>query len=355
MSAGMAQTQRKPLSFRPWLIILVGLVLSIALVWTILWHVVAQQSALSLDAWIAREKAFDRNWTCPDRQVDGFPFTIEIACSKPHFEGIIFGRHYSGALSGFVAHAKFTSPNDVTARLASPFAIVSDDKTVALTLSWNRLDILLAGLPQDMATVSITGQGLSLQGHAQGLSTLQGRASRATATLARAASRQDHTYNFNLVLNDASFPAVDAVVGNAVPAEIAAEGDITQARFDPAKVPTESLNLWRAAGGHIDLAKLTVSRGEMKFNAHGMLTVDPTHRLQGRLDTECLGFEPVLRRLGVNPALITAGSLLTSLLGGGHASASTAGPQPLHLPIGLDAGRLNIGPIRTSIRLPPVY
>ncbi|MHB8885643.1 MAG: DUF2125 domain-containing protein [Methylovirgula sp.] len=355
MSVGVAQMPRKPLSFRPWLFLLVGLVLFVALVWTIVWHVVAQQSASSLDAWIAREKAFNRSWTCPDRQVDGFPFTIEITCSKPHFDGNIFGRHYSGSLSGFVANAKFTRPNDVRVHVASPFAVLSDDKRVALTLSWDQLDILLAGLPQNMATISITGQALSLQGHAQGLNPLRGHASRVTATFARAAGRRDHTYNFNVFLDGASSPAVDTYFGTAAPADFAAEGDITQARFDPGRVPADSLNRWQAAGGHVDLTRLTVTRGAMKFSANGILTVDATHRLQGQLDTRCVGFEPILRRLGVNPALITAGSLLSSLLGGRRHTAPAAGPQPLHLPIGFNGGRLNVGPIRTSLRLPPVY
>lgn len=352
----LRMTQRKPLSFRPWLILLVGLVLFVALAGTIFWHVVAQQSARSLDAWIAREKAFNRNWTCPNQQITGFPFKIEITCNKPHFDGAIFGRHYSGSLNGFVANAKFTNPNDVTVSVAAPFAIISDDKTVAFALSWDQLDIILAGLPQDMAAVSIAGQGLSLQGHAQGLSTLKGRASRATATLARAPGRQDHAYHFHIVLDGASFPAVDAFFGATAPAEIAAEGDITQARFDLGRVPAESLYRWQAAGGHVALTQLTATRGEMQFSAHGMLTIGPTHRLQGQLDMEGLGFEPVLRRLGINPALITAGSLLTSLLGGSPAAASAAaGPQPLHLRISFNDGRLNVGPIRTSIRLPPIY
>lgn len=355
MSVGLAQMPRRPLSFRPWLILLVGFGLFAALGWTIFWYVVAQQSASSLDAWIAREKASNRIWTCPNRQIAGFPFTIEITCRKPHFDGSIFGRHYSGALGGFVANAKFTNPDDVTVNVASPFAAISDDKTVALALSWDQLDIVLAGLPQNMAKISIAGQGFRLQGHAQGLSSLNGSVSRATTKLVRAAGRQDHAYNFHVVLNGASFAAVDGFFGTAAPAEIVADGDITQARFDSGRVPADSLNRWRAAGGHVDLAELTVTRGEMKFSAHGMLTVGPTHRLQGQLDTACVGFEPVLRQLGVDPALINAGSLLASLLGGHRGEAKTAGPQPLHLRVNINDGRLDIGPVRTSIRLPPVY
>ncbi|MGB8278270.1 MAG: DUF2125 domain-containing protein [Methylovirgula sp.] len=353
MTVEVMTLRRRP-RFGPWLIGLAGLGLFVILVWTIFWHVAAQQSASSLDAWIAQEKAFNRNWNCPNRQITGFPFTIEIGCSKPHFDGNIFGRHYSGSLNGFVATAKFTNPSDVAVKVVSPFAVVSDDKTVDIALAWDQLDILLGGLPQDVAKISIAGQGLSLQGHAQEIGVLAGRASRATATFTRDAGRQDQAIHFHIALNGASSPAVDAFLGSASPAEIAAEGDITQASFDPAQTLTQTLDQWRAAGGHVDLADLTVTRGETKFQARGTVALDSAHQLQAQLDMECLGFEPVLRRLGVDPALITAGSLLASLFGGGSHGAA-AGPQPLHLLVGFDGGLLSIGPVRTSIRLPPLY
>ncbi len=355
-AADIIQMLRPPLGYRPWLILAAGLGFCLILAWTIFWHVAASQSASSLDAWIAREKAFHRNWNCPNRQVAGFPFAIEIACSKPHFDGNIFGRHYSGSLNGFVSTANFTNPSDVAVKVGSPFAVISDDKTVDITLAWDELDIRLGGLPQDVAEISIAGQGLSLEGHAHGIGALAGRASHVTATLRRDAERQDQAIHFHIALNGASFPAVDAFLGTATPAEIAAEGDITQASFDPARTLVETLDQWRAAGGRVDLANLAVTRGETKFQARGVLALDAAHQLGGRLDTECLGFEPVLRRLGVNPALITAGSLLSSLLGGGgQDDPKAAGPQPLHLLVGFDGGLLSIGPVRTSIRLPPLY
>ncbi len=103
----------------------------------------------------------------------------------------------------------------------------------------------------------------------------------------------------------------------------------------------------------VDLANLAAIRGETKFQARGTLRLDAAHELEGQLDAQCLGFEPVLRRLGVDPALIAVGSLLTNLLGGGDTNST--GPQPLHLPVGFTNGRLSIGPVRTSIRVPPLY
>lgn len=132
MAVGMVRRRSK---LRPWLILIFGLVLFMPLGWTVFWRFAADQAAASLDAWIAREKAFHRVWTCPDRHIAGFPFAIKIACHKPHFAGNIFGRHYSGSLDGFIAKAKFTHPDDVAVKVVSPFAVVSDDKTINLALT----------------------------------------------------------------------------------------------------------------------------------------------------------------------------------------------------------------------------
>jgi hypothetical protein len=308
---------------------------------------------LSLDAWITREKVFNRNWTCPDRRVTGFPFKIAIACGKPHFDGMIFGRHYAGSLNGFVATAKFSHPSDVSIKVAPPFAVVSDDKTVDINLAWNNLDVLLGGLLQNAPQVSIAGEGFSLHGHADQVGRLAGRARRVTATFAPDAARHDHAMHFHVVLKEASVPAVDAFLRSTIPADSVADGDVTQASFDPEHSLAATLDQWRAAGGHVELANLSVNRGETSFQAHGTLALNSEHRLDGQLDTQCVGFEPVLRRLGVDPGLITAGSLLASLLGGGDDAKK--GPQPLRLRVGFDGGRLRIGPVRTSIKLPPLY
>jgi hypothetical protein len=88
------------------------------------------------------------------------------------------------------------------------------------------------------------------------------------------------------------------------------------------------------------------------LEARGALGIDSGHEVQGQLDTKCVGFEQVLLRLGVDPAIVTAGSLLATLLGGGN---DNKGPQPLHLPVTFTNGQVSIGPVRTSIRVPPLY
>lgn len=354
MSVGQTPKLRRRRRLWPWLSLPVGLVVIAALGWTGFWFFAARQTAASLDAWIAREKLFHRNWTCPNRQFGGFPSGIEITCSKPTFDGMIFGRHYAGSLAGFTGSAEFSKPSDVTVHVRSPFTALSDDKSIDLNLAWDHLDVHLGGLPTDVTEVTMAGTGLNLQGHAQGLGALAARAQQGLAKISRDPARPDRAIHFDVALSGTNIPAVDQFLGDAAPAEIAASGEVTQASFDPSKTLVQTLDQWRVAGGHVDFAKLNVSRGEMQINAKGPLTLSPTHQLQGRLDTKSTGYEAMLQRLGVDPALITAGSLIASLLGGNR-DDEKSGAQPLHIPVGFNSGRLSVGPVRTSIQVPPLY
>jgi hypothetical protein len=352
MTDAAVQRLRPPRRFGAWVTWILGVLLLLGLAWTGFWIFAEHEAASSLDAWIAREKIFKRNWRCPDRRIAGFPSAITISCSKPQFDGLIFGRHYAGSLAGFVATAEFSHPSDVTVNAAPPFAATADDKSEDITLSWDQLSILLGGVPQNVTAISLTGQALSLHGQAKGFGALSGAAVHISASFAQPVDRQDRAIAFHIVLNGASSPLIDRFFGSAAAAEVTADGTITQASFDPAKTLAQTLDQWRAVGGEINFANLTVTHGETRLQAHGALSIDTAHELQGELDTKCVGFEQVLLKLGVDPALVTVGSLLTNLLSGNSAKS---GPQPLHLPVGFSSGRLSIGPVQTSIRLPPIY
>ena len=55
----------------------------------------------------------------------------------------------------------------------------------------------------------------------------------------------------------------------------------------------------------------------------------------------------------VDPQILAASSLLTSFLRDSPAKGD--GPDSIRLPLRLSEGRVSIGPIRTPLRLPPLY
>jgi hypothetical protein len=323
----------------------------LVLAWTVGWNLAAAQSEKIVEAWIGREKSFGRIWSCPERTIGGFPFAIEMECTKPHFDGLIFGRHFAGGLDGFRATAVVFHPTKVTAWLGSPFAVSSDDDDTHLELAWDDLRLVLDGLPQKTWNVSVGARKLAWQGIVQELGPINGSAAHLSAEAGNLP--EDRAYNFNVAINAARLPDLDRFLGADLPAEITARGTVTNAGFDVGQTLAQNMDNWRAGGGRLDLTDVSVTHGVTKFTARGSLGLDDLHRIEGKLDTQSRGFEPLLIRLGVNPVLISAGTLLSGLLSG--ASPDRTPPGALILPVSFEDGYLSVGPAQTSIRVPALY
>jgi hypothetical protein len=326
--------------------------------WSLFWFRAAQQTESLLEAWTKREKSVDRIWTCPNRQIGGYPFKIEIVCEKPGFSGEVLGRQLTGGVNAFHATASLFHPNHVEVLAAPPFELRSDDGDGEINLQWSVMRVRLNGLPQDVDAVSVHGSDVSLRGGLKGFGAMAGRAGSVNSTVAIVPERRaDDVYTFHLALDDASVPALDSLLGSTPPDAIRFDGTVTKANFGIAGTLAERLEHWRLAGGLIEFTEAGVTRGATRLAARGALQLDSQHRPQGQLDAEFAGAEPLLKRYGVNPSLVTAGSLLTALLGGKPNSnaASAGGPPSLHLPVTLQSGLVTIGPVKTSIAVPALY
>jgi hypothetical protein len=325
--------------------------------WSFFWSLAAQQTESLLEAWTKREKSVDRIWTCPNRQIGGYPFQIEIVCEKPGFSGEVLGRQLTGSVNEFHATASLFHPDQVEVLAAPPFELRSTDGDGEVNLQWNLMRVRLDGLPQDVDSVSIEGSDVSLRGGLKGFGALAGRAGTVSSVVSIVPERRaDDVYTFQLALGDASVPALDALLGSTPPDQIKFDGTVTKANFSAAGTLAERLEHWRLAGGRLDFNEASITRGATRLAARGALQIDNEHRPQGRFDAEFAGAEPLLKRYGVNPSLVTAGSLLTALLGGKqNGGASANGPPALRLPVTLQSGLVTIGPVKTSIAVPPLY
>lgn len=332
-----------------------SILLLVLIGWSGFWGFAAHRSAALLDAWILREQAAGRQWTCLDRRIGGFPLGIEISCAGLSFDGAADGKTLTGAAQGLHAVASLAHPTRVDAQVASPFTLRADDATLTLTLRWARLDLVLSGLPQEVNEVLAQADQPAIEGRLGGFAPFAGRAAKAEARIARQPSRTDAAYDFQIGLDAASIPVVDAIFGAAQQAGLRFAGTVTQADFRAAASPQARIEDWRLAGGHIDLTDASLTSGPTKLDGKGVLGLDEGHRLRGRFDAQGSGLEPVLQRFGVNPGLVGAGALLSSLFGGKPRQSEPQAAPSLRLPLIFDDGWLVIGPVRTSVRLPPLY
>ncbi len=117
-SIAAPRVRRKRPSLLGWLL---RLAIIGGLIWSGVWLFAARETGKALQAWVGREKAFGRVWSCPDPKIAGYPAAISINCASPGFDGLIFGTTYIGTLQGLRVTASVGHPRDIDIAAASPF------------------------------------------------------------------------------------------------------------------------------------------------------------------------------------------------------------------------------------------
>ncbi len=328
-----------------------AIVLAVVIGWSILWLIMSRQSVSILTSWMADETQRGRLWTCPNQKTGGYPFTVTVSCTDLLFQGEVLGKKVTGTVHGFRASAPLLRTDGLFAEMDPPFAAKSSDGTMDLTAQWTYLALDLEGQPETFERIALIGDGIVLQGRVGGTDVIQGKVADFHSYVVLASNRHDYAYDFMFGFNDGSFPALNSFLDTQLPVSASIAGVISQADTTNVHTVTEFLEKWRAANGRIDITTARLRSGTIAFDATGQLDLDTEHRVEGKLETEFGGLDKALHHLNVDPALLTAGQVLSGILGGSQ--GATAGR--VKFPLTVSDGRVSIGPVRTSIEIPPLY
>ena len=339
----------------PWLALPILSLLILSLGWSALWLFARREAAGVMDAWLASEAAHARVWSCPERSITGFPLRIEISCRQPTFRGRAGGETIDGTAASLRATAALYQPNAIDVTAAGPLTLHGKDGGTQATLSWHGLMIGLRLLPGNRVRAALEIDAPALVGPEP----WAGHADRFEFRLGPATGRpaDEHAYDVWLTLADGTVPSLNAVTGADDPLTIDEKGILT--RFDPSSLDRwqDAAETWRQAGGVYDVSSLTFAQANLRIDAKGQLGLDDAHRLAGRLQATMSGYEDLAARLGLSLRAVTMGSVLANLLSPkGNAPAAAASDRPsITLPIAFGDGHLMIGPLRTALRLDPLY
>jgi hypothetical protein len=322
--------------------------------WSAAWSYAAHEAGMGFDAWLKSEAARGREWTCPNRAIGGYPLAVTVACTQPTFLGRAPGQTVRVQMAGLTAEAAVTHPRRIVVGLQAPLTYATSDGAAVLKARWSSLSLDLDGLP-DIRSAEVHGRDLSVDGQFAGAGPQGGTAAGLDATFAQGSPERDAVLDFTVAITKADSAPIDDLFGGRQSADLDLAGTLDHIDVGDVRTPEEAMEVWRQAGGRVDLRPSHFSRGDSGVTGAGTLGLDDAHRPQGRLQASFVGLEPVLRRYGIDPNVAAAGSLLSTLFGGGQPPPSTAPPGTLSLPISFQNGRLGIGPIRTPVEVPPLY
>jgi hypothetical protein len=158
-------------------------------------------------------------------------------------------------------------------------------------------------------------------------------------------------------VTEARIPILDALVGGAEATNLNMDVTVTQADGFKGGTIAEELELWRNAGGKLEVLMLSATKGSRQIETKGELRLDEQHRPAGQLTIAAAGLDGLLGNLTGGRA---SGNLLGMLLGQNpraNAAQPDAKPQLASLPpLRLENGFLAMGPfVIPNVRLQPLY
>ena len=172
--------------------------------------------------------------------------------------------------------------------------------------------------------------------------------------------------DLSLRLSQAVAPLADALIGNTAPADIALDATVNRASLLGTGTVARELERWRQAGGSLEIAGLSLAKGERRVQAKGSLGLDPGHRVEGQLDLRAAGVEGLVASIVGQRFGADRGALIGNLVGGllglrrkpegaPNDAPGEAALKPLP-PLRLADGRMMFGPIAIpNVRLQPLY
>lgn len=362
--APLARRRSRTGLFLPYILLLV-----LVLAWTAAWFFIRSRAEQEMDGWMAAEARAGRAWTCADRSITGYPFRIELRCAA-----LTFARSDSRFTLGPVtALVQVYDPRHGILEVQGPFHVEQGDLTADVT--WNSLEGSFHGASGgSFSRVSLVVE--APKGSVRGGTpvpvdfALKHLEAHARPTPGRFDT--EGAIDLSLRAEQVALPLADSFLGNAAPADLALDATLNRAttlRNGPVAVELER---WRQAGGSLDIALLSIAKGDRRLQGKGSLALDDAHRPAGKLELRAAGLEALVgqvmgQRLGAEKGALI-GNLVGKLLGvrrrGGEGDAEPdAAPQaggdvPLKAlpPLRLTDGRLMLGPFAIpNVELPALY
>jgi hypothetical protein len=323
-------------------IVTLTLLLLFCAAWSGLWYFIAGQVEDGINAAIAREAAAGRKLSCGSREIFGFPFRVAMRCEGPKLEIERPAGKVTLAASRLTGVAQAYDLGHVIVEAEGPLAVAAPG-LADTELDWRSLVVSFvskSGL-LDHGDMVVEAPNLRVR---DGQNMIASNAERLELHSRRDPKRppQDDAVELSGKLVRLVSPVLDAVTGEASPADMDAEASISQAaallplKVDAAPFPLER---WRLAGGDLRVMAASFVKAGLKMSFSGELALDELHRVSGHVDASVEGAEALLPRLGLPSAAV---SFLK--LNGGR----------LRLPLTMSNGRMAVGPISIA-RMIPLY
>ncbi len=341
---------------------LIAVVVLVCAGWTGIWFYAASYTEKAMDRWIDRQAAQGRKWTCAGRNISGYPFRMLIRCKSIAFEGPGRGGKIALSTGAVRIVAQIYNPKLILAEAEGPARIVLPSGARTIEANWSQLRASVRVARPVPQRLSVRMEKPQFEFETAGR--------RETLNMADAEFHlrpaPDVTAEFGatdlaVLVNKAVSSAANRITGDDAPVNLSIVTRVTRMPLLLAGPRNSRLEHWRSAGGDITVQNIKLIKNRLELDASGRLQLDDGRRLSGIMNIRAAGFGRILQRFGL-PAL-PGGGLLGNLLNsrkeptaGASGQAKKSGSKIfIPLKLRLHDGFVWIGPLRTNMRLKPLY
>jgi hypothetical protein len=353
-----------------------ALVVVLAVVWTGVWFYAASAAETALAGWRAREAKSGRTYECGSQSISGFPFRIEVRCTKPVVEW--GGKGPQLVLSGadVVMLAQVYQPTLLIGEFKGPMTVAEAGQPPAYVVNWTLGQSSMRGTPRAPQRGSLVFDGLAVQRSDGGATVLNAKHLELHGRLADGSINSNPVIDIGLRTIAATAPEVHPIAAVPLDAEVAATvRGLSDFSPKPWSVRFREL---QARGGRIDITNARIQQGEMIAVSAGTLRLTERGNLDGQLQMTVVGIEHLLKQLDLE-AIVSQGRVgsaidkLDKLVPGlGNIARKNAAPGILAgldafgkrttlegkpavtMPLRFTDGRVMLGPFPVG-RTPPLF
>lgn len=325
--------------------------------WWGFWSWATGRAEAALDGFIQQEKTRGREWACAERRMTGFPKSFEFVCERPSVTiAQISGPPAIWRLQRVTASAQATRVTSARVLLDGPATLERGDLP-PVRVEWSFLEVGLTGLPSP-TRVSVLSDGPRLI--AEGAPPLSAESVKASVDLASTPTFRlpPGGARLGLEIGALSYPPLAAIIRTPT-LNLEMHGDLAKATAlaTPGGTPAR-LEAWRLAEGRLNLHRIRVWSSQPDgptITGDARLALDDEHRLEGQADLAAKGLGELARAFGLPDNAVSIGGLLGNLLTGADKKSVPLEPGMTPLPLRFAKGALWYGPVKTPVRLPPIY
>jgi hypothetical protein len=350
------------------------LVLLVALVggWSWFWHYATGRAETAIAGWRAREAIAGRIYTCGSQTIGGYPFRIEVTCSKA---AALFRSNQPPVevkTGEMLIAAQIYDPTLLITEFHGPLGVAEPGKPPFLEANWTLGQSSVRGTPAAPQRVSLVFDDAKVDrlGNGNRINVLHAKRIEVHGRIVEGTVTNHPVIEIVTRLRQAAAPTLHPAAARPLDADITAVlrglND-----FSPKPWPARFREI-QAAGGRIDIADARVQQGETIAVGSGSLGLNANGRLDGQLRVTVAGLEPFLASINAQQTVQNspdmdkvAGALDRILPGLGGMARQQAnnsnfslgimllgqqtvleGKQAVTLPLRIDDGTVFLGPIR---------